>query len=225
MTSSICWAACPGPRAADRVSQAREIPSQPGRETPLNPVCQGAKAYSQTDEDGIIAEIFRRIGTGNRIFLELGCGNGLVNNTANPLLCGLNGLAPIDTRRLAVRHAQVTRENFERLASEALQTLAGSVPPSIDFLSIDIDGNDLAVFEALACTRARVVCVEYNPRFPLPMKVAMPYDPGHRWAGDDHHGASLAAWLEPMRARGYRLVCCTLAGSRHIRMISYCSCV
>ena len=215
-------------RVALSMERARLL-EQARRETPLNPVLQGAKVYSQTDEDGIIAEIFRRIGTGNRIFLELGCGNGLENNTANLLLCGFSGvwidaseknvrrieagLAPVDPRKLVVRHAFVTQENVEQVASEALQTLAGAVPPSIDFLSVDIDGNDLAVFRALTCSRSRVVCVEYNPKFPLPMKVALPEDPGHRWADDDYHGASLAAWLDPMRERGYRLICCTLAGS------------
>ena len=43
-----------------------------------------------------------------------------------------------------------------------------------------------------------------------------PGDSGHRWPDDDYHGASLAAWLEPMRERGYRLVCCTLAGSNAV---------
>ena len=37
----------------------------------------GFTAYSQTDEDGILEEIYKRIGTTNRQFLEFGCGNGL----------------------------------------------------------------------------------------------------------------------------------------------------
>ena len=38
--------------------------------------------FSQGDEDGIIHEIFNRIGTANRRFLEIGAGDGLENNTA-----------------------------------------------------------------------------------------------------------------------------------------------
>ena len=41
----------------------------------------GYRVYSQADEDGILHEIFRRIGEGKRAFLELGVGNGLENNT------------------------------------------------------------------------------------------------------------------------------------------------
>ena len=42
------------------------------KRTPTNPALAGHKAYSQNDEDGIIAEIFRRIGVGGRVFLRLG---------------------------------------------------------------------------------------------------------------------------------------------------------
>jgi hypothetical protein len=40
------------------------------------------KMWSQNGEDGIIAEIFRRIGTTNRYFVEFGASSGDENNTA-----------------------------------------------------------------------------------------------------------------------------------------------
>ena len=43
---------------------------------------QGYKAYSEGDQDGIIQEIFRRIGVTNKFFVEFGCGDGLQNNTS-----------------------------------------------------------------------------------------------------------------------------------------------
>ena len=52
----------------------------------------GYKVFSQGDEDGIIAEIFRRIGTPDRRFVEFGCGDGLENNTAYLLFQGWSGL-------------------------------------------------------------------------------------------------------------------------------------
>jgi hypothetical protein len=51
----------------------------------------GRKVYSQNDEDGIIAEIFRRIGTGSRRFIEIGAADGLENNTVWLLLQGWSG--------------------------------------------------------------------------------------------------------------------------------------
>src|SRR5262245_35138910 len=52
----------------------------------------GAKIYCQCDEDGIITEIFRRIGTTNKCFVEFGIGNGLENNTNALLFDGWHGL-------------------------------------------------------------------------------------------------------------------------------------
>src|SRR5262245_12387514 len=39
------------------------------------------RVFSQNGEDGVIEEIFRRIGTTNRVFVEIGCGSGIENNT------------------------------------------------------------------------------------------------------------------------------------------------
>jgi hypothetical protein len=41
----------------------------------------GFKVYSQNDEDGIISEIFSRIGTTNKVFIEFGVQDGLECNT------------------------------------------------------------------------------------------------------------------------------------------------
>ncbi len=52
----------------------------------------GQKIYSQNEEDGIIREIFNRIGTSNKMFVEFGIGDGLENNTLALLLSGWKGL-------------------------------------------------------------------------------------------------------------------------------------
>ena len=46
----------------------------------------GFKVHSQNEEDGIIQEIFRRIGVTNKKFIEIGVGDGLENNTLFLLL-------------------------------------------------------------------------------------------------------------------------------------------
>src|SRR6478736_6510817 len=48
----------------------------------------GFKVYSQSDEDGIIQEIFKRIGTSNRTFIEF----GVECNTVKLLVEGWSGL-------------------------------------------------------------------------------------------------------------------------------------
>ena len=52
----------------------------------------GFKTFSQNDEDGIIQEIFRRIGPSNRKFVEFGVQNGFECTSAKLLVEGWRGL-------------------------------------------------------------------------------------------------------------------------------------
>ena len=52
----------------------------------------GYKVFSQNDEDGIITEIFNRIGTTNKKFVEFGVQNGLESNGHFLLHKGWSGL-------------------------------------------------------------------------------------------------------------------------------------
>jgi len=49
------------------------------------------QVFSQNGEDGIIAEIFSRIGSTTKTFVEFGVGNGTENNSAYLLLKGWSG--------------------------------------------------------------------------------------------------------------------------------------
>ena len=68
----------------------------------------GFKGYSQNDEDGILQEIFNRIGTTSEQFVEFGTGNGLENNTVYLLCQEWRGLW-IDGSKL---NHQLQLENF-----------------------------------------------------------------------------------------------------------------
>jgi hypothetical protein len=187
----------------------------------------GFSAYSQNDEDGILAEIFRRIGTTHRTFLEIGVQGGLENNTLLLLFQGWRGawiegsgayVGEIEQRfapwlaegRLRVRRAMVTAENINGLVEGLLPP---EVPPEgLDLLSIDIDGNDYHVFAALTAARPRVVVIEYNGRLPPPTVAVVPYAPSRIWNGTDYYGASLEAMTRLAEAKGYRLVATNLLG-------------
>ena len=183
----------------------------------------GFRAYSQNDEDGIIAEIFTRIGTTGRQFLEIGAGEGLENNTAYLLVQGWTGAwieggkkegqritrsfaAPLKSGQLRLANAFVSRENVNDLVTSL------GLTGDIDFLSIDIDGNDYHVFEALSAVRPRVVALEYNATFRPPVHFVSPYDAQRRWDGTIAYGASLVALTELAERRGYTLVGCNLTG-------------
>lgn len=191
-------------------------------------VLSGHKIYSQNDEDGIIAEIFERIGTRSKLFCEIGSSDGLENNTHALLLKDWRGVwvegsakktafigrfLPLRSKKLVVANAFVDRDNIDDVLGDAFRSLGeGTFPLEIDFLSIDIDGNDLYVLERLACLDARVICVEYNAKYPPPMQITIAYNDEHQWRDDDYQGASLQCFVELLKDRGYELVCCGLAG-------------
>lgn len=176
--------------------------------------------FSQNDEDGIIAEIVRRLGLPDerRTFVELGSGNGLENNSLALLAAGwrgqwIDGLPLADpelerlSKRLVATREWVTRENVVSLISPSLRDHIGLV-------SMDLDGNDFHLVEQLLLARIRpgLFVVEYNGRFAPGIEFVMPYDPAHTWAGDDFFGASISSWVLLFEQHNYRLVACNVTG-------------
>jgi hypothetical protein len=118
--------------------------------------------FSQSNEDEVIAQIFSLIGTTNKRFVEFGSGDGRQNNTIQLLLDGWSGIWCEPHRRryqsAKERWAKYPVEIKRRVVTPEKVNLIVKDP--LDFLSIDIDGNDYAVWEALKI-RPRLVCIEY----------------------------------------------------------------
>jgi len=91
------------------------------------------------------------------------------------------------------------------------------VPREIDFLSLDVDGNDYWFWEELECVSPRVVCIEYNAGIGSDRSLTVPYaDDFERYArhpGGFFHGASLAALESLGRRKGYYLIGCDMTGT------------
>jgi FkbM family methyltransferase len=212
------------------IATIQSLKSQIAKETPDNPVLSGWAAYSQCDEDGIIQECLNRIAAKVSLthsFVEIGCADGLENNTHLLLLNGSRGvwidgssekISSIESglegavfEKLWVSEEVVTLESAKLIAERASRFLGVG---SIDFLSLDIDGNDWHVLPLfVAGLNPKLVGVEYNAKFPPPLHLVMDYNGNHIWAGDDYFGASLQAWTDLMEKQGYSLVCCNLSGA------------
>ncbi|WP_169338454.1 hypothetical protein [Lamprocystis purpurea] len=183
----------------------------------------GRKSYSQNDEDGIIEEIFRRIGHENKRFVEIGIGDGKENNTLALLLAGWKGLwidmnagsikdvvknwaGLIDSTTLTAIAFRVDAANIDRIIADA------GFRGEVDLLSIDIDGNDAYIFEAIKCISPRCVVIEYNAKFGPTLDYCIPYSQDFEYDGTDAFGSSLKHLQNVFSRRGYSLVGCNLAG-------------
>jgi hypothetical protein len=182
------------------------------------------QVFSQNGEDGIIAEIFRRIGTQSRSFVEFGVGDGLENNTTYLLSqnwrgCWIEGNVkssesirakfqrPLAEGKLKFRNSFITAENIDSLFSEL------EVPVQFDLLSLDIDRNTYHVWKALSRFQPRVVAVEYNSTFPADVEWIAEYAPERGWNNTMYFGASLKAYERLGADFGYALVGCDFSGT------------
>ena len=204
--------------------EEHRIRGEVAAKTPENLLLSGRKVFSQSDEDGIIAAIFAKL-DGRKTFIEIACGDGLENNTHLLLLRGWKGvwvdgseeqIAHIQSElgglvfpRLLVERQFIDLDNVGALIQRYCNFLGDG---EVDFFSLDIDGNDLAILKkCLEFFAPRVICAEYNAKFPPPLELSIRYDASHVWAGDDYQGCSLMALVEATRSR-YTLLTCGMSG-------------
>lgn len=169
------------------------------------------RIYSQNGEDGILQAIFARVGTTNRYFVEIGTGDGSECNTRY--------LADHHDWRgllLDCRYENPTRSLYrEFVTAENINPLFAkyNVPAEFDLLSIDIDGNDLWVWNSIdARWRPRVLVIEYNSNVGPDASLTIPYDQEFCWDGTTYYGASLRALCALAELRGYALIACDSRG-------------
>jgi hypothetical protein len=187
------------------------------------------KVFSQYGEDGVLAEIFRRIGTTDQAFVEFGIEDGTECNTRNLIEQGWTGLlidgSETHTTKaknlyhnyseVKIKNAFINAENICELIGEHIHKT------EFDLLSVDIDGNDYWVLKSILTKyRPRVIVVEYNARWLPGVEWIMPYDPGHIWNGSVWFGASLTSFEHLLHPLGYRLVHCTSTGNNAFFVIS-----
>ncbi len=189
---------------------------------PLPPLSTtGYRVFSQFDEDGMLFFLFAVLGAKTKTFVDIGSGDGINSNCANLAInFGWHGLfidgnpeniargsriyeSHLDTWLYPPKFicAVVTRENINELIR------AAGFEGEVDLLSVDIDGNDYWVWEALECIRPRVVIIETHVEFGH-KSIVVPYDANYTYPGvhPDYHGASPVAMVKLAHALGYRLV-------------------
>lgn len=178
------------------------------------------KVFSQWGEDGIIQHLVRAVPITDTTFVEIGVGDYRESNTrflamhdnwrGSIIDLGTAHKDFLATSGMGWRwsieaiSAQVTAENVNELISST------GVTGDIGLLSIDIDGVDYWIWNAISVVDPRIVVIEFNSLFGPDLPVTVPYD-SHISAHAAHHsgqyiGASLAALHQLGTAKGYQLV-------------------
>lgn len=164
--------------------------------------------FSQHGEDGVLAEILRRLGISGGWFCEFGAWDGRhLSNTFHLLENGWQGVM-IEGDAGRFEELQKTAARFggalhcigEFVASErgpkSLDGLLARTPIPRDFevLSVDVDGPDYHIWNSLTDYQPLVVIIEINSNYP----------PGARHVDTaDAHGSSFTSMIELGKKKGY----------------------
>lgn len=185
----------------------------------------GFRVHSEFEEDGIILYVLSMIEPRSRRVVEMCCGDGNQCMATNLILNhGFTGvLFEGDPSQAAQAHKYfeskqdtklmppkivggwITRENINSLLDE--HDASGEV----DLLSLDIDGNDYWVLQAIRNLNPRLIVCETHDIIPSHLSLVMPYDPEFNFRSkpnleQDFRSASLRAMTNLCRERGYRLI-------------------
>ncbi len=190
---------------------------------PQNLIKNGFKVFSQQDEDGIIEEIFKRIGTTKKIFIEIGVESGIECNTTYLLFKDWNGLwiegnedfkenieknfEQYIPKKLSVEFSKVNPKNINNILSKYYKK-----DEEIDLLSIDIGTHTYHTLKEINFVNPRVIILEYNAKYGPTAEWISKYDIDSSWDGTDYYGASLKSYDNLLRNK-YRLVCCNITGA------------
>jgi len=178
------------------------------------------QVFSQRGEDGIIQFIINQIDVPNSIFIEFGVDNYIESNTRFLLINNNWSGLVIDSSKQNIRfiksdyiywkyditayHDFITKDNINGLISKYTSC------KDIGLLSIDIDGNDYWIWEAITDIQPRIVVCEYNSTFGAALKVSIPYDSqfDRRRAhySNLYFGASLPALCHLAEIKGYDFI-------------------
>ena len=183
--------------------------------------------FSQNGEDGILDVLRRQLLASNRYFIEVGAADGIENNSGwlvvaerysglmiegNPKLVEAARRSVIGYSIGAECHQMfVTRETVKDI-----RALAFHHDP--DVFSLDIDGNDYYIAEAVfaAGFRPKIFVVEYNAVYGPERSKTIPYQADFVFSNAHpsklYYGVSIAGWRRFFERQGYRFVTVDING-------------
>ncbi len=185
------------------------------------------RVFSQWGEDGIIQHLLRSIEIPRKIFIEFGVQNYIESNTRFLLLnnnwAGLVIDASAENISYIKKDPIYWQYNLKAVQSfiktDNINTLfiENGIEGEIGILSIDIDGNDYWIWQAIHTIHPAIVIIEYNFRFGNERAVTIPYDENFVRVNSHYsmiyYGASLKALYLLAQKKGYLFIGCNSAGN------------
>ena len=181
----------------------------------------GFSIFSSLEEDGLLFYIISCLGIKNGRFVDIGSNDCINSNCANLAFnMGWSGLfIDGDVRNIRIgkklytshRLTQPYQNNFVTAIvtpvniNQLLQ--AEGVTGEIDFLSIDIDGDDYWIWRAIETISPKIVMIENHVEYGL-NDVVVPLDAPRqlRQQHSHYHGASPVAMCKLAARKNYRLI-------------------
>lgn len=174
--------------------------------------------YSQTGEDGIIEKLFQTLKIKKGSFCEFGAFDGMTYcNTRKLREEGWGGVL-IEANTTFIENIKHNVKEYKNIqVIESFITCEGDtsldsllkktkLKKNFDFLSIDIDGNDLWVWKSLNEYEPKVVIVEYNPNYDSTSSLTIAYDKNHTHQLDAYYSATAGAFKKLADEKNYKLV-------------------
>ncbi|EKE27746.1 MAG: hypothetical protein ACD_3C00158G0005 [uncultured bacterium (gcode 4)] len=174
-----------------------------------------SKTYSQNWEDWILTEIFSRIWTDSKYFVEFWIQDWTENCTRNLLENWWSWLW-IEADKKSHDAAKEKFKDFNILLINDFITIKNinslfekaKVPNNLDLLVIDIDWNDYWIWNEITEYSPKVICMEYNWSYSPNKSWIMPYNATHEWNWSNNFWASLESYTELWFKKWYYLVWC-----------------
>jgi len=177
-------------------------------------------AFSQWGEDGIIDWLIERLPSIPKTFIEFGVEDyrqsntrlllqlknwqGLIMDGSSDHINDIQSQEIYWRYELEARCAFIDRDNINKLINDA------GFNGKIGLLSIDIDGNDYWVWQALDVVQPAIVVCEYNAVLGDIYSLTVPYKPNFQRTQAHHSnlyfGASIRALIKLGKQKGYQFV-------------------
>jgi hypothetical protein len=171
---------------------------------------------SQSGEDGIIEKALEVIKDNDKWCVEFGSWNGkylsntyslIVDKDYSAVLIEANVKRFKDLLRTFGENPKVTSINtFVGFGvDDNLDTILKNtpIPNNFDLLSIDVDGNDYHIWDAVKEYRPKVVVIEFNGTIPPEVEFVQPPDMSVT------QGSSILSLTKLAKSKGYELVAAT----------------